>query len=42
MTTITGTTATGGTGTITGGLKDIIRIGSDGMTTAINTVAGSA
>jgi hypothetical protein len=42
MTTITGTTATGGTAAIVDGLRDIILTGNHGVTTAINTVAGSA
>lgn len=41
-TTIIGTTAIGGTGAIVDGLRDIILIGSDGMTTATNSAAGNA
>jgi hypothetical protein len=42
MTTITGTIAIGGTIAIVVGLRDIILTGNHGMTTAINTDAGSA
>jgi hypothetical protein len=41
-TTIIGTIAIGGTGMIIGGLRNIILIGSNGMTTAINTITKGA